>query len=99
MGIVFTFLIICVFVFIFWMIIKIKKIQLKSIAFLILFLLLFIFITGVYSLSGMNVSLKSPSEIFEAGKLYMNWLSGAFDNIKSITANVIRMDWKINHPR
>ena len=59
----------------------------------IILLLLFIIFSFSKVASNNSVSLGSPSGIFSAVQLYFSWLGQAFDNIKVITGNMIRMDW------
>lgn len=40
---------------------------------------------------------KSPSSIFSIVKVYFMWVGQAFDNMRTLTANAIRMDWMPNN--
>lgn len=72
--------------------------HLKHKAFLILFviLVLLIYVTASKALSNKNIDWKSIEGIERGSKIYFSWLSGAFSNVKTITANAAKMDWSSN---
>ncbi len=62
---------------------------------LILCVLLILFLGGtiliVYTKN--KLELTSYEGIMDAGKIYFGWLGNGFQNLKTITANAIKMDW------
>jgi hypothetical protein len=84
-------LIIAIYVFI-----EFKRFRHKLFAIFLIVLILFLYLSGLYVFSGKDVDYKSVPGILNAGKLYFSWLSTFFSNLKGITSNAIRMDWKGN---
>ncbi len=61
---------------------------------IILFILLVLFImTFVSVANSSSVSLKNPSGLLQAGKVYFSWLGHIFDNARVLTGNAVRMNW------
>ncbi|RLG10660.1 hypothetical protein DRN73_07305 [Candidatus Pacearchaeota archaeon] len=56
-------------------------------------LLLFSYLSFVLVLKNKDIDYHSFSGIFTAGKIYFSWLGNIFVNLKTITANAIKMDW------
>ncbi len=63
----------------------------------IIILVIFTYVTFSYAISGENLDLKSAEGIGRGMKIYFSWLAGSADNVKSITANAINMDWTKNN--
>ena len=76
-------------------IVVIKMNHFRHKIFIILFVLLALFLYGTFAaINTMNqLELTTSEGIFDAAKLYFGWLSNGFQNLKSITGNVIDMDW------
>lgn len=72
--------------------------HLKHKIWLILFIIaiLFFYSTGSQVLEGNEINWRSLGGIEKALKIYFSWLGGAFDNLKTITAGAIKMDWSKN---
>lgn len=70
--------------------------HLKHRFFIILLVLLALFLfTSINAVTNKNnLDLKSAGGIFNASKLYLGWLANGFQNIKSLTGNVLNLDWK-----
>jgi hypothetical protein len=62
---------------------------------LILAILLILFIVSTFAsvLHNNTIDFKSPSGVLQAGKVYFMWLGQAFGNIKTLTANAVKMEW------
>jgi len=56
-------------------------------------LLLFFACTFAYVCFAGNASLSSFEGFVGAGKLYLNWLSGFFNNLGDITTYAIKQNW------
>lgn len=63
---------------------------------LILLLGLFVYLTFMLSIAGENISLTSLAGVRRASGIYFSWLANAFDNLRTLTANAIKMDWNLN---
>jgi hypothetical protein len=66
-----------------------------SVIFLVLFLLFLVFSFLAVANSN-SLHLGSATGFFSGIKLYFSWLGHAFDNMRVITGNVVRMDWFTN---
>ena len=56
-------------------------------------ILLFAIISFNLATKDHTLNLSSPSGLIEAGKVYFLWFGQAFTNMKTITANVVKMNW------
>lgn len=76
-------------------VIAIKMNHLRHRVFIVLLILLALFLYSSMALVVENNSLdlKSSGGILDAVKVYAGWLANGFQNLKSITGNVIGMDW------
>lgn len=79
-----------------WMIGEFKRTKHKFVSFFIIILIVFTVFTVIYVFKDQPVDYKSVSGLFSAGKVYFSWLGSAFGNVKMITSNAIKMDWKGN---
>jgi len=63
--------------------------------FLVFFILiiLFLYVTSTRILSGESINWKSVAGVEKGIKIYFAWLGGAFDNLKVLTTNAVKMDW------
>jgi len=95
----FTILVVVVLIIAIWLIIDLKRMRHKFFAFFLIFLILFGVFSFGFVLSGKNINYKSVSGISEAGKIYFTWLGSVFGNMKSITTNAIKMNWKGNETK
>ena len=67
------------------------KTKIAVIFFVLIALFLALSFSGV--VHGNNIDLKSPSGVISASKIYVSWLGTIGGNLKTITGNIIRMDW------
>ena len=82
-----------------WAIIEVKRFKHKVFAMLLIILIIFTYTSFTVTLKGNSIGpedLKTMSGIVSASKLYLSWLSSIFGNLKLITLNAIKMDWKGN---
>ena len=63
----------------------------RIMALVIVLLLLSLTFIKVASIN--SVELGSASGVFSAVKVYFLWLGHIFDNLRTITGNIVRMDW------
>lgn len=91
-----TLLIISVLIAAIWIIIEIKRFKHKIFAVFLIAIILFFYLSFTLTIKGQNIDLKTVPGLIEASKTYLIWVGSAFENIKSITANVVGMDWTNN---
>lgn len=89
-----TVIIAIAFVLIFLLLGTIKRARHKSVALIMISLTLFLFFSFVYVAKTNHVSLNTVSGLFDATKIYFNWLGSAFGNLKSITGYATKLDWE-----
>ena len=65
----------------------------KMFLIILILILLFLYTTASRILAERNINWKSVAGIEKATRVYFAWLGGAFSNLKTITANAIKMDW------
>jgi len=65
----------------------------KSRVIAIVVVLLFLSLTFLKVASVNSAELGSASGIFQATQFYFSWLGHVFDNLRTITGNIVRMDW------
>ena len=54
---------------------------------------LFIYVSFSFATKGEEVDLQTSSGTLQAIKVYSVWLGNAFTNAKTISANVVNMEW------
>ena len=91
-----TLILIVVLIAAIWLFIEFKRFRHKMLAVFLIVLILFTYISFSAVMKGKNLDLKTFDGLKQAGKLYVLWLGNAFQNVKVVTSNVIRMDWKGN---
>ena len=79
-----------------WLLYGFKRIKHKFLAIFLIALVLFSFLSFGVVFGGKDISVKSVSDVGSVMKLYFSWLGSLFGNVKSITANAVRMDWQGN---
>lgn len=72
---------------------RIRHIKHKVFLIALIMILLFFYTTSSQVLSQHDINWKSVSGAEKAIKIYFTWLVGAFDNLKVLTANAVKMDW------
>ena len=79
-----------------WVVLEVKRLKHKLFAIFLIGLVLFGYLSFSYTMRNNNIDLTTISGLFDASKIYLSWLAGAFDNIKFLTANAVKMDWSGN---
>ena len=87
-------LIISILIIAIWMFVELKRARHKMFAIFLILLILFSYISFNLVLAGKNINYGSIDGIKEAGGIYFAWLGSVFGNVKTITGNAIKMDWK-----
>jgi drug/metabolite transporter (DMT)-like permease len=70
-----------------------RHIKHRITAIVLILLALFIYASFSAVIKSNSIDLKTASGVMSAGKIYFSWLLQAFDNVKVLTANAIKMDW------
>ena len=94
MGI--TLLVISVLSIAIWVIIEIKRLKHKLFAIFLIGLLLFAYFGSLVAFKGEDIDYKTIPGLIDATKIYFSWLSFIFNNMKTITAGAVQMDWESN---
>jgi uncharacterized membrane protein YphA (DoxX/SURF4 family) len=80
-----------------WLLFGFKRMKHKLFAIFLIALLLFSFFTFNAAFSGKAISINSTSDLGKIFKVYFSWIGNIFVNMKSITANAVKMDWQGNN--
>lgn len=70
-----------------------KHFKHKVTAIAIVLILFFAYSTFTGVVKSNSIDIKTASGVFQAAKVYVGWLGLAFNNMKTLTGNVIAMDW------
>ena len=72
-----------------------KFTHLKHRIYIIVIVIVLLFLLGTFSLVANNnsIDLKTSSGTIQAMRVYFVWLGQSFSNLKTLTANVIGMEW------
>ena len=92
-----TIFIIVILIIAVWLIFEAKRARHKIFAIFLIALIIFTYFSFTLAIKGKNIDFGSASGWIEAGGLYLNWIGHIFGNVKSITANAVRMNWKANN--
>lgn len=79
-----------------WVVFMIKGIKQKFFTFLLIALILFLLLSFTIVFRGEDLSINNISDLGRLGKVYFSWLVNIFDNVKTVTSNVIKMNWAGN---
>ena len=60
-----------------------------------IFITLILTVGYVYTVTDMEI--KSTEDVLSFTGVYFSWVSSAFGNVKSITANAIEQDWSVKN--
>jgi len=88
-----TLIIVAAVIIVIWLLIEMKRFRHKFFAVFLILLIVFFYVTAYFVFKDKKVDLKTMSGINDATKTYFTFLGGVFKNVKTITANAIKMDW------
>jgi len=91
-----TFFIVAALIIFIWIVIELKRVRHKVFAIFLILLILFLYFSSSFVFEGQDIDFKSISGVTDASKLYFSWFGSIFTNLKTITTNAIKMDWKNN---
>jgi hypothetical protein len=89
-------LLIAVFIVVVLTLLRFKKLKHEIFAFFLILLILFAFFSFSMAFKEKNVTINNVSDISNAAKIYFSWFGNAFNNVKLITTQAIKMDWGSN---
>ncbi len=92
-----TIILIVALILVVLLVMKARHFKHRIFAVIFILILVFIYVTSTRVLSEYHLNMKSVSGIEKAVKVYFVWLGGAFDNLKSLTGNAVKMDWGIKN--
>jgi len=75
---------------------ELKKTKHKITLVLILSFILFVYFSFTTVFKNQDLTIKSLSDVERLTNLYTSWLVHIFGNIKIITGQIVKMDWKGN---
>jgi hypothetical protein len=70
-----------------------KHLKHRITAILLILVLVFAYTTFTTIVKSNNIDLKSATGVYSAIKAYGSWFGLAFNNMKALTGNVVKMDW------
>ena len=79
-----------------WIIIEIQRFKHKIFAIFLILLLISGYVSFAVVYKGNDIDLTSIPEIIDATKIYLLWLGSTFVNLKSVTANALKLYWSTN---
>ena len=79
-----------------WTLIELKRFKHKIFAMFLIGTILFFYLSAAVVFKDQDVNYKSIGGLTSAGKLYFSWLGSIFSNMKSISTQAVKMDWKSN---
>lgn len=79
-----------------WLMSGLKSYRHKVFAFFLIFILFLSVFGFTATFSGKNIEINSVGDLGNAVKLYFSWYGTLFNNIKILTANAVKLDWRAN---
>ncbi len=79
-----------------WFLYGFKRVKHKILAIFLIILVLFSFFSFSAVFKDKDISINSISDLGNLAKIYFLWLGNIFGNVKSITADAVKMDWQGN---
>ena len=76
-----------------FLVFKVRHIKHRFYLIVFVLLILFLSLTLPRVMEDSSVNLKTASGIYSAAKVYFSWLVHAFNNLKVLTSNAIKMNW------
>ncbi len=92
----FQLIVIVAIILVIFLFVKLRYVKHKTSWVILLVLALLLYIGYVASTAGYDVNLKSYEGSKTAMKLYLVWIGNTFSNLKSLTGQVTKLDWKTN---
>ncbi|MBT4376500.1 hypothetical protein HOD29_03950 [archaeon] len=60
---------------------------------IIAFILIFLSICGLIIISNNDLAFKEPANVKTFFQMYLGWAENVYTNMRTITGNIISMDW------
>ncbi len=97
MSIATSLVIVGVVIIFIWLIMEFRRFRHKLLAIFLIITVLSLYISFTLAFKNESVNLGSISGIKETLGIYFSWIGAVSQNFKTITSNVIEMDWGINN--
>ncbi len=94
MGISSTIIFMSILIAVIWVLVEVKRLKHKVVAMALIGLIIFSYLSFFAVFNDNKADLKTPTGLLDASKIYFSWLTSVFDNLKTLTANAIHLDWK-----
>lgn len=79
-----------------WLVVGLKRFRHKIFAVFLILIILFTYLNFVPVVAEKNLDLTTFEGVKAIGTIYFSWLGSIFANIRTLTANAIRLDWSPN---
>ncbi len=79
-----------------WVVVEMKRLKHKVFAIVVIFLILFTYFSFAPVITERDLDLTTADGIETAATLYFSWLGSVFTNLRTITSNVVSLDWGFN---
>lgn len=96
MGIGITLFVVIALILAIWIFIEVRRFRHKALAIFLIVLILFTYLSFTSVIKEKDIDFKTITGLTTATRLYFSWLGSIFGNLKTITTNAIRMNWKDN---
>ncbi|MBS3072778.1 hypothetical protein J4477_03015 [Candidatus Pacearchaeota archaeon] len=90
----FYIVVIVILVALIFLFVKLRYLKHKLIWVVLLVFVLLVYLGFVLSITGQNIDLKTPDGAKLAVKLYLGWMGNSFVNLKTLTGQAVKLDWK-----
>ncbi len=91
-----SWIVVGIVILLFYILFSVLRIRHSFIAVTIIVILLFFAAGFIVVFQGKSVDFTSTKGLSNAAGLYFNWLGGVFDNMKTVTTNAVKLNWKGN---
>ena len=92
-GIGIVLFIIAALIIITWIINFVSAVKYKAFAIFLVVLIVFTYVSFSVAVRDQGIDLTTFSGLTIASKLYFSWLVSVFENVKTLTAQAIKLNW------
>ena len=82
-----------------WVLVELRRFRHKIFAIFLIVLIIFLYVTVSYVFKHNSVDIKTVPGVIKGTQLYFSWLGSAFNNLKFVTTNAVKMNWGSNSSR
>lgn len=88
-----TLLAVVALVVLIYLFVELKRLRHKVFALLLIAFIIFLYVSFIFVFKDRTVDFGSVDGVIEIGKVYFGWLGSIFGNVKTITGNIVKMEW------